>query len=61
MIQPIITYNFMVIEQMRNILEFPNQCYDETTNKAYSFGVHRSSKPCYELECIDNYTMELRT
>lgn len=52
---------FMVIDQIRNILVYPNKCYDETTNKAYSIGVHRSSKSCYELECIDNYTMELRT
>lgn len=51
----------VVLNEISYILGYPNQCYDETTKKAYSFGVHRPSGSCYELECFDNFTVELRT
>lgn len=42
-------------------LDYPNQCYDETTKKAYLVGVYRPRGTCSEIECFDNYTMEIRT
>lgn len=52
---------FCVYFFQHTFLDYPNHCYDETTNKAYRFGVYRPNDACTEIECFDNYTMEIRT